>query len=54
MLPQKFVQPKNKVAYTLALLQNLEHGADAFDPGGDEDDRFDAPSSFVVTADHGP
>jgi hypothetical protein len=35
-------------------LQNREHGANAFDSGEDEDDCFDAPTSFVVTADHNP
>jgi hypothetical protein len=51
---QQSVQPKNKVAYTAAPLQNREHGADAFDPGDDKVDCFIAPASFVVTADHDP
>ncbi len=36
------------------LLQNQEHGADAFNPGDDEDNCFVAPTSFMVTADHDP
>ena len=54
MLPRQTVQPKNKVACTAAPLQNREHGADAFDPGDNEDDCFVKPASFVVTADHDP
>ncbi len=54
MLPQQTVQPKNKEACTAAPLQNREHGANAFDPGDDEDDCFVEPASFVVTADHDP
>ncbi len=54
MLPQQTVQPKNKVACTAAPLQNREHGADAFNPGNDEDDCIVEPASFVVTADHDP
>jgi hypothetical protein len=54
MLPQQTVQPKNKVACTASPLQNREHGADAFDPGDNEDDCFVEPASFVVTADHNP
>jgi hypothetical protein len=54
MLPQQTVQPKNKEACTAAPLQNWEHGADAFDPGNNEDDCFVEPASFVVTADHDP
>ncbi len=49
--------PKNKEACTAAPLQNpqnLEHEADAFDLGDDEDDWFVVPASFVVTADHDP
>jgi hypothetical protein len=34
----------------MTLLQNREHGADAFDPGDNEDGCFFAPASFVVTA----
>ncbi len=40
------------MAYTGAPLQNWEHGADAFDPGDDEEDCAVAPASFMVTADH--
>jgi hypothetical protein len=54
MLPQKTVQPKNKVACTVAPLQNQEHGANSFDPGNNEDDCFVEPTSFVVMADHDP
>ncbi len=54
MLPQQTVQPKNKEACTASPLQNQEHGADAFNPGDDEDDCFVEPASFVVTADHDP
>ena len=36
------------------MLQNQEHGADAFDLGNDEDDWFIEPASFVVMADHNP
>jgi hypothetical protein len=54
MLPQQTVQPRNKVAYTAAPLQNREQGTDSFDPGDDEDDCFVEPASFVVTADHDP
>jgi hypothetical protein len=38
----------------LQNLQNLEHEADAFNLGDDEDDWFVKPASFVVTADHNP
>jgi hypothetical protein len=38
----------------MTLLQNWEHGADAFNPGNGKDDCFVAPASFVVTADHDP
>ncbi len=47
--------PKNKEACTAAPLQkprNLEHEANAFNLGDDEDDLYDVPASFVVTADH--
>jgi hypothetical protein len=54
MLPQQTVQPKNKVACTTAPLQNREHGADAFDPGDEEDDCFVEPASSMETADHDP
>ena len=54
MLPQQTVQPKTKEACTVAPLQNQEHGADAFDPGNNEDDYFVKPASFVVTADQDP
>jgi hypothetical protein len=54
MLPQQTVQPKNKEACTVAPLQNWEHGANALDPGNDEDDCFVEPASFVVTTDHNP
>jgi hypothetical protein len=54
MLPQQSVQPKNKVAYTAAPLQNREHGADAFVPGDNKDNCFVVPDSFMVTADHDP
>ncbi len=54
MLPQQTVQPKNKEACTAAPLQNWEHGADAFNPGDDEDNYFVEPASFVVTADRNP
>jgi hypothetical protein len=54
MLPQQTVQPKNKVACTVAPLQNWEHGADAFNPGNNEVDCFVKLASFVVTADHDP
>ncbi len=54
MLPQQTVQPKNKVACTAAPLQNWEHGANAFDPGKDEDNCFIELASFVVTTDHNP
>jgi hypothetical protein len=51
------VQSRRPWAYTAAPLenlQNLEHEADAFDLGNDEDDWFVEPASFVVTADHDP
>ena len=48
------MQPKNKVACTLALLQNPEGEADVSDLGDDEDASVAVPSSIVVTADHGP
>ncbi len=54
MLPSQSVLPRNKGAYTAAPLQNREHGADASDPGNDEDDCFVELASFVVTADHDP
>jgi hypothetical protein len=38
----------------MTLLQNREHGADAFDPGSNKDDCFVAPASLVITADHNP
>jgi hypothetical protein len=38
----------------MTLLQNREHGADAFNPGNDEDDCFIVPNSFVATADQDP
>ncbi len=49
--------PKNKEACTAAPLQksrNLEHEADAFDLGDNEDDSYNVPAFFVVTADHDP
>ncbi len=49
--------PKNKEACTAAPLQrprNLEHEANAFDLGNNEDDSYDVPASFMVTADHDP
>ena len=52
MLPQ-FVQPKRTVAYTMALLQNREHGAGAFDLGNDAVVCVVDPSSTVVAAGHG-
>jgi hypothetical protein len=51
------VLPKNKEACTAAPLhnpQNLEHEADAFNLGNDEDNWFVVPTSFMVTADHDP
>ena len=55
MLPQQSVQPKNKEAYTAAPHRNLEHGANAFDPGDAKDVCYAAPTSVVViTADHSP
>jgi hypothetical protein len=51
------VQPRRPWAYTAAPLQNLqnlEHEANAFDLGDDEDNWFVEPASFVVAADHDP
>ncbi len=42
------------MAYTAAPFQDQEHGANAFNPGNDEDDCFVVPTSFMVTADHDP
>jgi hypothetical protein len=56
MLPQKFVQLKNKEACTTAPLQNLqnlEHKANAFNLGDDAVICVVAPSSAVVVAGHG-
>ena len=52
MLPL-FVQPRKSVAYTTVLLQNLEHGADAFDLGDDAVGCVVGASSTVVMAGHG-
>ncbi len=55
MLPQKFVQPKNKEACTAAPLQNLqnlEHKADAFNLGDNTVVCVVVPSSTVVAAGH--
>ncbi len=38
----------------MTLLQNWEHGTDAFDQDDDEDNCFVAPASFMVMADHNP
>jgi hypothetical protein len=54
MPPQKSVQPKNKVACTVAPLQNPEREADVSNLGDGKDDSVAVPSSIVVTADHGP
>ena len=54
MPPQQFVQSKNKEACAAVPLRNQEHGADAFEPGNNEDVWYVVPASIVVTADHGP
>ncbi len=48
------MQHRRSGAYTTAPLLNQDYGADAFNPGDDEDNCFVAPASFVVTADHNP
>jgi hypothetical protein len=52
MLPL-FVQPRRPLAYTSAPLQNREHGAGAFDLGGDADVCVVTSSSAVIAAGHG-